>query len=117
MNPLGMGRIVFIVAWALVLLFPGQAVGQDGHETDPAASLVAALSAACRADEAHFENYLTADNTAAFRALPADQRASVLKRLSFADEAAKRGGKEAKSKLFESDDLCCSFGLRTMNIL
>jgi len=89
MNPLGMGRIVFIVAWALVLLFPGQAVGQDGHETDPAASLVAALSAACRADEAHFENYLTADNTAAFRALPADQRASVLKRLSFADEAAK----------------------------
>jgi len=62
---------------------------QDGRETDPAASLAAALSAACRANEAQFENYLTADNASAFRALPPDQREEVLKRLALSDQTGK----------------------------
>jgi type II secretory pathway pseudopilin PulG len=71
------------------LLFPATATSQDGRESEPAASLAAALSAACRANETQFENYLTVDNAAAFRALPQDQRAAILKRLSLADEAGK----------------------------
>jgi len=73
----------------LVLLFSVSAMAQDGRETDPAASLAAALSAACRANEAQFENYLTADNASAFRALPPDQRAAVLKRLALSDQTGK----------------------------
>lgn len=62
---------------------------QEGRETDPVASLAAALSAACRANEAQFENYLTADNASAFRALPADQRGAVLKRLALSDQTGR----------------------------
>jgi len=62
---------------------------QEGRETDPEASLAAALSAACRANEAQFENYLTADNASAFRALPADQRGAVLKRLALSDQTGR----------------------------
>ncbi len=84
-------RCVFPVAAAgfLLLLTPVLCRAQDGRETDPAASLAAALAAACRANEAQFENYLTADNAAAFRDLPQDQRTAFLKRFSLADEAGK----------------------------
>jgi len=73
----------------LALLFSHVGAAQDGKESEPIATLTAVLSAACRANEAQFENYLTIDNAAAFRALPADQRSAVLKRLSFADEPGK----------------------------
>ena len=73
----------------LALPFPHAVAAQDGRESEPVAALTAALSAACRASEAQFENYLTVDNAAAFHALPADQRSAVLKRLSFADEPGK----------------------------
>jgi type II secretory pathway pseudopilin PulG len=73
----------------LALLSPVPAIGQDGRETDPAASLAAALAAACRADETQFENYLTADSASAFRALPADERAAMLKRLSLSEPSGK----------------------------
>jgi hypothetical protein len=63
--------------------------GQDGHETDPAPALAAALGAACRANETQFENYLTVDNANAFRGLPADQRAALLKRFSLSDQTGK----------------------------
>lgn len=62
------------------------AFAQDGHETDPAAALSAAFTAACRANETQFANYLTADNAAAFRSLPADQRSAFLQRFSLSDQ-------------------------------
>jgi type II secretory pathway pseudopilin PulG len=80
----------------LTLLSPVHASAQDGRESDPAQSLAAALSAACRSNETQFENYLTADNASAFRALPSDQRAAMLKRLSLSEQ----GGKP----LLSSDD-------------
>lgn len=80
---------VAVFGTILALLLPATATPQDGRETDPAASLAAALAAACRANETQFENYLTVENAAAFRALPPDQRSAVLKRLSFADEPGK----------------------------
>lgn len=78
-----------LAAALFVSLFPCHAAAQDGREADPAAALAAALAAACRANQTQFENYLTVDNAAAFRALPPDQRAAILKRLSLADEAGK----------------------------
>jgi hypothetical protein len=61
----------------------------DGQEADAVSALVGALSAACRANEAEFANYLTADNAAAFHALAPDQRTAFLKRFSLSDEAGK----------------------------
>jgi len=71
------------------LRLPPVAAAQDGRESEPVAALTAALSAACRANETQFANYLTVDNAAAFRALPQDQRSAVLKRLSLADQPGK----------------------------
>jgi hypothetical protein len=71
----------------LLLLLAHPLLAQD--ESDPAHSLASALAAACRANESEFENYLTADNAEAFRALPADQRAAVLKRLALSDQIGK----------------------------
>ncbi len=62
---------------------------QDGTESGPGSALAAALSAACRADESHFANYLTQQNAPAFKALPADQRTSLLQRFSLVTEAGK----------------------------
>ena len=75
---------VFLALW-----LPAVAAAQDGRESEPVAALTAALSAACRANETQFENYLTVDNAAAFRTLPQDQRSAVLKRLSLGDEVGK----------------------------
>ncbi|HEY6443216.1 MAG TPA: hypothetical protein VIY66_07750 [Candidatus Acidoferrales bacterium] len=73
----------------LMLLSAGPLRAQDGTESDPGSALAAALSAACRANEPHFANYLTQQNTAAFKALPADQRTSLLQRFSLVSEAGK----------------------------
>ena len=54
-------------------------------EKDPAAALADVLTAACRANQTEFANYLTGDNGAAFRALPETQRSALMKRLSLAD--------------------------------
>lgn len=62
---------------------------QAESPSDAASALVGALSAACRANENQFANYLTADNAAAFRALPADERTSFMRRFSLSDEAGK----------------------------
>jgi hypothetical protein len=62
---------------------------QESQGPDPAAALSAALSAACRGNDAQFANYLTAENAAAFRELPSEQRAAFLKRFSLADGPAK----------------------------
>ena len=77
------------VATAFTLLIPASAFAQNGRESDPATALASALAAACRANEANFVEYLTVDNAAAFRVLPADQRAAFLKRFSLADAPGK----------------------------
>jgi len=76
-----------VVLWALSCAVNARA--QEGRETDPAAALSAALSAACRASQAQFANYLTADNAAAFRELSVDQRTAFLERFSLSDEPGK----------------------------
>jgi hypothetical protein len=55
----------------------------------PAAALMDALTAACRADQSQFANSFTADNAAAYRALPAAQRQMLLERFSLSSEAGK----------------------------
>jgi hypothetical protein len=87
---LGQKALGILVALAVLLTLPSRrARAQDGHESDPAAALAAAIGAACRGNEAQFANYLTVENAAAFRALPAEQRAALLKRFSLADGAGK----------------------------
>ena len=85
-------RAAFPVVSAVVLLMFLSAAplcAQDGTESDPGSALAAALSAACRANEPHFANYLTQQNAAAFKALPAEQRTSLLQRFALVGEAGK----------------------------
>ncbi len=79
-------RYALLFAAVVALSCAPNALAQDGHETDPAAALTAALNAACRGNEAMFANYLTADNATAFKALPADQRTQFLERFSLSDQ-------------------------------
>jgi hypothetical protein len=89
------GRAVGAVAAFFALLFfaPSATMAQqspaDEEPSGPVAALVGALSAACRANETDFANYLTADNAAAFRALSPDQRTAFVKRFSLSDQAGR----------------------------
>ena len=91
MNPSRSFSVLCVVACLLALsaAMRAFAFAQDEHELDPAGSLAFALSAACRANETQFENYLTADSATAFRALPADQRSAVLKRFALNEQTGK----------------------------
>jgi len=80
---------VLLAASLLALVAAMPADAQEARDSEPAAALSAALAAACRANADTFAKYLTADNAAAFRALPEDQRADFMKRLSLSDEAGK----------------------------
>ncbi len=80
---------VFAAIALLISLSAAPLWAQDGTESDPGSALAAALSAACRANESHFANYLTPDNAAAFKALPADQRTSLLQRFSLVSDVGK----------------------------
>jgi hypothetical protein len=62
---------------------------QEATVSDPSTALTAAISAACRANETQFANYLTSDNAVAFRALPANQRAALVKRFALTDDPGK----------------------------
>jgi hypothetical protein len=64
-------------------------VAPDGKETDPAAALTSALTAACRGNETEFANYFTAENAVAFRALTKEERTQLLRRFSLIDQAGK----------------------------
>ena len=77
------------IMFLLIFVSAAPLRAQDGAESGPASALASALSAACRADEPHFANYLTQQNAAAFKALPADQRTSLLQRFSLVGEAGK----------------------------
>jgi hypothetical protein len=84
--------ILSVVAAIVVSLLPPSAAcarGQDGHESDPAAALAAAIEAACRANQMQFANYLTADNAVAFKGLSDDQRIALLKRFSLSEQPGK----------------------------
>lgn len=59
------------------------------ERSDPASALSSALVAACRANAEQFANSLTADNAAAFRALPPEQQAAFLRRFSLNDDPGK----------------------------
>ncbi|HXQ26089.1 MAG TPA: hypothetical protein VN822_06765 [Candidatus Acidoferrales bacterium] len=85
----GVFRAAAAATVLLALLFAGNVCAQEAREPDPGSALAAALAAACRANETQFANYLTADNAAAFRALPADRQKAFLKRLSLGDETGK----------------------------
>ncbi|MGC2422019.1 MAG: hypothetical protein WA405_10255 [Candidatus Acidiferrales bacterium] len=76
-----------LVSFALFAAQPARA--QVAAESDPVAALSGALAAACRADETQFASYLTADNAAAFHALPQNQRTEFLKRFSLSDGPGK----------------------------
>jgi len=80
---------VLLPATLLALVGAMPAHTQDAHDSEPATALSAALAAACRAQADTFVKYLTADNAAAFRAMPEEQRAAFMKRLSLSDEAGK----------------------------
>lgn len=82
-------RTAVVTTGLLVFLCAGSAQAQESKDSEPAAALTAALSAACRANQETFAKYLTADNAAAFRALPVEQREAFLKRFSQLDEAGK----------------------------
>lgn len=82
-------RAVLFAALMLPLCCAVPAFAQDGKEAEPAAALTAALSAACRANESQFANYLTADSAAAFKSLSADQRAQFMERFSLSDQAGR----------------------------
>jgi hypothetical protein len=86
-------RFLFSAAFAAATII---SLGLSGSPTmhaqegsDPTAALSAAIVAACRNNESQFSNYLTADNAAAFRALPAEQRSAFLKRFSLSDMPGK----------------------------
>jgi hypothetical protein len=59
---------------------------QQQTDADPAATLADILGAACRADEVKFAGFLTPDNAAAYRALPAEERRRLLQRFSLSDD-------------------------------
>jgi hypothetical protein len=82
---------ILSVALLLIFGFFGSVhlAAQERQDSGPAAALSAALTAACRADQDHFANYLTRDNASAFRALPEDQRVAFLARFSLTSEAGK----------------------------
>lgn len=88
-----MTSIPGILSVALFLIFglfgSVQLAAQESQDSGPAAALSAALTAACRADQDHFANYLTRDNASAFRALPEDQRVAFLDRFSLTSQAGK----------------------------
>ncbi len=77
------------IIFALALLPVASVLAQDSDDATPSSALSAALAAACGANEVQFANYLTAENAAAFRALPDEQRTALMKRFSFLDAAGK----------------------------
>ncbi len=79
----------FLAVLLATLAMPATLRAQDGKESDPAAALLSALTAACKQNDTQFAIYLTADSAAAFRSLPADQRATVQRRIANVDGPGK----------------------------
>jgi type II secretory pathway pseudopilin PulG len=77
-------KAAFVIVATLCLMVVTRAQGNSG--SDAATDLTAALSAACRANQAQFANYLTADSAAAFRTLPENQRVAFMRRFALTDD-------------------------------
>jgi hypothetical protein len=75
-------------AW-LIAARSAAAQAQAANSPDPAGALADVLSAACRADEAAFADSFTAENAAAYRALPIEERKRLLQRFSLTDDPGK----------------------------
>jgi hypothetical protein len=69
-------------ALVIMLVVVGAAANARAQQSPakPEAALTEALSAACRQDAAAFANFLTSDNSTAYRALPEQQRTAFMKR-------------------------------------
>ncbi len=65
---------------------PAQSQQLAPNTNSPEMALSDALGAACRQDAAAFANFLTAENAAAFRALPPAQRTAMMKRFVLLEE-------------------------------
>ena len=77
-------------ACILALSAPGaRAQQQPQAGANPETALSDALTAACKQDAPAFANELTADNAAAFRALPPAQRTAMMKRFVLLEEAGR----------------------------
>jgi hypothetical protein len=77
------GKILTVVLALLTALSaPGARAQQQTPQpaVNPESALTDALTAACRQDDQAFSKSLTADNAAAFRALPPAQRTAMMKR-------------------------------------
>lgn len=74
---------------ACVQAQPGPQAQDVASAPDPASALTDILSAACRGDEKTFGNSFTADNAAAYRALPAQERKRLMQRFSLSDDNGK----------------------------
>jgi hypothetical protein len=77
-----------LLALASIVALSTQLAGaaQQQAAANPETALSDALSAACRQDSPAFANSLTADNAAAFRALPGAQRTAMMKRFVLLEE-------------------------------
>jgi|SRR5665213_1067905 len=81
LKPVLLGLFIFIA----VLCVPAQRAQQQ-TAPPPDTTLSDALAAACRQDSPAFGNSLTAENAAAFRALPGPQRTAMMKRFVLLEE-------------------------------
>lgn len=78
--------VLLALAAIAALSSPMAGAPQQQVAANPETALSDALSAACRQDSPAFANSLTAENAAAFRALPAVQRTAMMKRFVLLDE-------------------------------
>jgi len=85
-KPARLKRVVLALAAIAVLSGPTARAQLQQINANPETALSDALSAACRQDSPAFSNSLTADNAAAFRALPGAQRTAMMKRFVLLDE-------------------------------
>jgi len=85
-KPAKLKRVVLALAAIAVLSGPTARAQLQQINANPETALSDALSAACRQDSPAFANSLTAENAAAFRALPGAQRTAMMKRFVLLDE-------------------------------
>ena len=77
------------ISWLFVLVALACAPlrAQEAQPSEPVAALAEALGAACRQNAVRFEQFLTADNAAAFRQFTLSRRVALMKRLVLLDDA------------------------------
>ncbi len=73
------------IAALLLPLCGARALAQENQPSPPSAALIDVLSAACRGDAQEFANDLTQESSAAFLALPVNERSAFMERFSLGD--------------------------------